>query len=68
MDDEKETMARLYERIEHLLDRMEKLEAALGKLTEAYQRIQLERAREHGYFAGAAALAALAGGIIARFL
>jgi prefoldin subunit 5 len=63
-----ESIARLYERIEHLLDRVERVENALDKMTENFQKIQLERAREHGYFAGAAALAALAGGIVARFL
>jgi regulator of replication initiation timing len=68
MDDEKESLARLHERIEHLLDRMEKLEAAMAKMVEINQKIQLERAREHGYFAGAAALAAMLGGLIAKFL
>jgi hypothetical protein len=63
-----EAIARLYERFEYLLNRVEKLEAGMEKLFEANQKIQLERAREHGYLAGAAALAALIGGVIARFL
>jgi prefoldin subunit 5 len=63
-----EAIARLHERIEYLLNRMDKLEANMEKLMLDNQKIQIERAREHGYVAGAAALAALVGGVIARFL
>jgi hypothetical protein len=63
-----EAVARLHERIEYLLNRMDKLEVGMEKLMDAHQKIQIERAREHGYFAGVAALAALIGGIIVKFL
>ncbi|MDR1649033.1 MAG: hypothetical protein LBR71_02125 [Synergistaceae bacterium] len=63
-----ESVARLYERIEYLVDRVERLEHALEKLAEDYQKLQIERAREHGYVAGVAALAAVVGGILAKFL
>jgi hypothetical protein len=68
MDEDRESLARLYERIEHVLIRLERLEVSLGKLAEEMRKMQLERAHERGYWAGAAALAALVGGIISKFL
>jgi uncharacterized protein (UPF0335 family) len=63
-----ETVARLYERIEYLIDRVNRLEDSQEKMAAAIQQMQLERARERGYIAGGAALASVLGGVLAKFL
>jgi hypothetical protein len=63
-----ELLARLCERIEFLTEKIEKQESALESVAEAMRKIQLARAREQGYLAGAAAIAAVIGGVIARIL
>jgi uncharacterized protein (UPF0335 family) len=63
-----ETVARLSDRIEYLIDRVNRLEDTQEKMAAMIQRMQLERARERGYVAGIVALASVIGAALAKFL
>jgi hypothetical protein len=60
-------LAQIDIKLQHIVEEMSKHQEAIATLSEGVTTINLARAKERGYFAGAMAVCSIIGGLVAKF-
>jgi hypothetical protein len=59
-------LAQIDLKLEHIVDELGKHQEAIAQLSEGIMEINLARAKERGYFAGAMAVGSILGGLLVK--